>query len=327
MTVPAAHRNQWLPLPEGYQFRRPGRFASSVADLLKRTAERRPFDATSDEYAKREESTAKGVWEYYEKFLEPSERRLRILDVASGSGARCTLHSMKASADFIAIDNELAVLRAGSGRRITAASVRFAQADATCLPFADGTFDICLCENALEHIPRPDLAIAEMARVLRANGHVFAVFPPWRGPFSGHLKFFTSFPWIHLMPRRLILWIVLAIHYPNLVKQPGSLPKNGAAFVDHLSGHMNGWSLSRLFRAIDACNALEPVDAYALAEWRVGRFLRFLPWVGEFFSNLVYVVYRKRGDGLPARHLVGYNSIVAEMIRRRVSPSAQASSR
>jgi SAM-dependent methyltransferase len=40
------------------------------------------------------------------------------------------------------------------------------------LPFADGSFDAVLCKGAIDHFDRPDLAIAEMARVTRPQGRV-----------------------------------------------------------------------------------------------------------------------------------------------------------
>jgi len=318
----APSRNQWLTIPAGYTFRRPGRLGETVGAFLNRSAARRAFDALTDEYAEREGSTAAGVWDYYRTFLAPTAGRLRVLDVGTGSGCRTAVHSTNADADFTAIDYDFGLLRFGASRTAPPASIRFVQADAGHLPFATETFYVCLCENSLEHLSRPDLAIAEMSRILRPNGCLFAVFPPWLGPFSGHLRFLTSLPWIHLLPRRVLLWIIIAIHYPNLKQEPRSFEEHASALVDKLSAHLNGWSLARLFRAFVASTDLEPVDAYALGEWGVCRVLRFLPWAGELFTSSVYVVYRKRRDGrLPARRLVAYNSVLAEMMRRRLHAS------
>jgi len=40
------------------------------------------------------------------------------------------------------------------------------------LPFADASFDAALCKGALDHFDRPELAVAEMARVVRPGGRV-----------------------------------------------------------------------------------------------------------------------------------------------------------
>ena len=42
------------------------------------------------------------------------------------------------------------------------------QADAACLPFAANTFDVVFCANLLHHLPHPQQAVEEMARVSAA---------------------------------------------------------------------------------------------------------------------------------------------------------------
>ena len=44
--------------------------------------------------------------------------------------------------------------------------------DASDLPFADGSFDIVTCVNGLHHLDHPELALAEMARVLAPGGRI-----------------------------------------------------------------------------------------------------------------------------------------------------------
>lgn len=51
------------------------------------------------------------------------------------------------------------------------------QADLTALPFAAGTFDAIICTHVLEHIPDDQAAIAEMRRVLAADGAAFVMVP------------------------------------------------------------------------------------------------------------------------------------------------------
>jgi SAM-dependent methyltransferase len=48
-------------------------------------------------------------------------------------------------------------------------------ADATALPFADGSFDFVFCAEVLEHVPRLDLAARNIARV--ARGHILIGVP------------------------------------------------------------------------------------------------------------------------------------------------------
>ncbi len=45
------------------------------------------------------------------------------------------------------------------------------------LPFADQAIDTILCTEVLEHIPNPEKAIAEFARILRPNGVIITTAP------------------------------------------------------------------------------------------------------------------------------------------------------
>jgi SAM-dependent methyltransferase len=66
--------------------------------------------------------------------------------------------------------------------------------DAYELPYADGAVDAIHCEAVLEHLERPELAVAEMARVLRSGGEMFAATPFLQGfhAYPNHFQNFTS---------------------------------------------------------------------------------------------------------------------------------------
>jgi len=49
--------------------------------------------------------------------------------------------------------------------------------DVTAIPEPDGAFDAVMCTEVLEHIPRPDLAIREFARLLRPGGLLIVTAP------------------------------------------------------------------------------------------------------------------------------------------------------
>jgi SAM-dependent methyltransferase len=51
------------------------------------------------------------------------------------------------------------------------------QADATQLPFADSSFDGVICSETIEHIPRDDGVVSEIARVLQPRGVLLVTVP------------------------------------------------------------------------------------------------------------------------------------------------------
>ena len=98
----------------------------------------------------------------------------RVLDVASGDGCY-SLWLAERGAQVVGVDRSTAYLdlaqqRAGASPR--AQQIRFEMADASSLPFADGTFDLAWCAQSFYSLPDPLAALREMIRVTRPGGHV-----------------------------------------------------------------------------------------------------------------------------------------------------------
>jgi ubiquinone/menaquinone biosynthesis C-methylase UbiE len=95
----------------------------------------------------------------------------RVLDVASGFGqdarALAAGGAIAVAAEPSARMSALAVMQDGIGP-----VVHHVRSWADALPFANGSFDAVYCKGALDHFDTPGLAIAEMARVTRADGRV-----------------------------------------------------------------------------------------------------------------------------------------------------------
>ncbi|HMN83429.1 MAG TPA: class I SAM-dependent methyltransferase, partial [Burkholderiaceae bacterium] len=63
--------------------------------------------------------------------------------------------------------------------RIAGVEVTWQEADAEDLPFADGEFDVVLSQFGHMFAPRPQVAVAEMLRVLKPGGTIaFSTWPP-----------------------------------------------------------------------------------------------------------------------------------------------------
>ena len=90
----------------------------------------------------------------------------RILDIGTGEG-QIARRAARAGAEVVGIDPTLAQLRVAVSR---GGQPRYARAAATGLPFADGSFDAVVVCLVFEHITEPEVAIAEIARVLRPGG-------------------------------------------------------------------------------------------------------------------------------------------------------------
>jgi SAM-dependent methyltransferase len=95
-----------------------------------------------------------------------------VLDVAAGNG-NVAVAAAGTGARVTAIDFSRTLLDLGQARTtVLGLDVRWQEADAEALPFADGTFDVATSAFGLMFAPRPEVAIAEAFRVTRPGGVV-----------------------------------------------------------------------------------------------------------------------------------------------------------
>jgi ubiquinone/menaquinone biosynthesis C-methylase UbiE len=97
----------------------------------------------------------------------------QVLDVAGGTG-QTGRHLASRGASAVIVDLTLPMLAAGlrAVREEGRGDVVFVRGDAVDLPFPDDQFDVVVCRFALHHMDDPSAAVAEMARVCRAQGGV-----------------------------------------------------------------------------------------------------------------------------------------------------------
>ncbi len=163
------------------------------------------------------------VHDYYETYwsdagyyprggLAPEVRRLldeqvpphaRCLDVGCGDGRTAGLYLRERGCEYVGVDISANAVRDANAIGLDARQIE----DAAALPFADGTFDVALAIEALEHMFQPQRAVGEILRVLRPGGILLATVPNvayWRrradlallgrwNPFGDDLS--VSQPW------------------------------------------------------------------------------------------------------------------------------------
>jgi ubiquinone/menaquinone biosynthesis C-methylase UbiE len=133
----------------------------------------------------------------YDRAMAPLERGLlagsrewiaerahgRILEVAIGTGR--SLEFYPSNVDLTGVDLSPAMLRRARRRaRELDLTATLRVADVEQLPFDDASFDTVVCALGLCSMPRPDVAVREMAQVLVPGGslllldHVGSSWPP-----------------------------------------------------------------------------------------------------------------------------------------------------
>jgi SAM-dependent methyltransferase len=117
------------------------------------------------------------------------ESNKKFLDLGCGQGRHCFGAYMSANIDVYGFDMSLSDAKIAEknfdefDENNNSKLCKFGVADATQLPFADGTFDYVICSEVLEHIIDFQSALKEIERVLKPGGKMAVsvpkYFPEW----------------------------------------------------------------------------------------------------------------------------------------------------
>lgn len=104
---------------------------------------------------------------------------VRLLDAGCGTGV-VAITAARRGAKVTGIDLTPKLLEhATENARVAAVDVDWHEGDIEELPFSDGTFDMVLSQFAHIFAPRPEVATAELLRVLKPGGTIaFCTWPP-----------------------------------------------------------------------------------------------------------------------------------------------------
>jgi SAM-dependent methyltransferase len=131
------------------------------------------FARTADKVAARQDARAAELAEQVRTFVLPAGDE-RALDVGTGAGA-LALALAPLVREVVGLDPVPELLALARERAAGLAHVTFVEGDGTALPFEAGSFDLAGTLRTLHHVRRPELVLAELARVTRAGGRVLVV--------------------------------------------------------------------------------------------------------------------------------------------------------
>ena len=144
-----------------------------MSEANSREVVHRRFAATAALLAGFEEAHRAALAADVREFVAPRIDE-RALDVGAGTGA-LAFALAPIVREVVAVELVHECIREGRARAAAFPNVAFLAGDATRLAFRDASFDLAGCLRTLHHVDAPERAIAELARVTRAGGHVLIV--------------------------------------------------------------------------------------------------------------------------------------------------------
>jgi ubiquinone/menaquinone biosynthesis C-methylase UbiE len=117
----------------------------------------------------------------------PRTPSVRILDAGCDSSGRQLWHIAQLTRGEVVGINIGEGFPSAEALALLPGNASLVNMDATDLKFADGTFDMVVSANVLEHVNDPVRYLSECSRVLRAGGiGCFETYPVWTGPRGHH---------------------------------------------------------------------------------------------------------------------------------------------
>jgi ubiquinone/menaquinone biosynthesis C-methylase UbiE len=136
-------------------------------------ATRERFAKTAERIAALQDARAAELEQKTLQFVSPKGDE-RALDSGAGTGALAFALAPHVR-EVVGVDVVPELLEQARKRAEQLSNVSFVEGDATKLPFGYGEFDLAGTLRTLHHIARPELVIAELARVTRSRGRVLVI--------------------------------------------------------------------------------------------------------------------------------------------------------
>jgi ubiquinone/menaquinone biosynthesis C-methylase UbiE len=134
-------------------------------------AVRARFAATAGLVAAHADERAAWLADWVRRFVEP-RRGERALDAGTGTGA-VAFALAPLVREVVGVDLVPELLAEARNRAAPFPNVDFVEGDITSLSFEPASFDLVGTVSTIHHIQRPELVVAELARVTRPGGTIF----------------------------------------------------------------------------------------------------------------------------------------------------------
>ena len=239
-----------------------------------------------------------------------------ILDFGCGDGALSLFLATQSSpASVTGIDlNADAIERANEAKRLTTLQlpdrVNFIQGSVDGLPVTDGSVDVLVAFDCLEHVMSPLPIFRDWFRVLRPGGKCLLEWFPFKGPWGPHMEVLIPVPWAHVLFGQAAMFRAAERLYdlPQFVPRHWDMDANGkkkpnkwkqwSSFKEQ--GYVNELDV-KTFHDLVQASGLEvsrfETHSFGGSPIRkaLGRTLMRFPVLGEYFVSYTVIELQRPG--------------------------------
>jgi SAM-dependent methyltransferase len=247
--------------------------------------------------------------QWFENFTAGHVRGKRVLDLGCGTGGLTFLVRDLGASHVTGIDLSDRQLDTANSeaRKRDLTDVVFRRGEVDRIPAANGSAEVILCFDVMEHVMEYEAVIREWERVLAPGGRVLLWWEPWGYPYSHHLGTMLPLPWAHFLMSGKMMYRVCARVYDDPAFTPSfwHLDENGNRKPNPYVGmqragdlnRLTTWKFERVCRRCGLRIARREFHAFRGHRFRLlKRALASIPRLQEFFSSYTIYEVEKRSQ-------------------------------
>lgn len=260
---------------------------TKIGQLILRKLSRKPDQTdypTVEHYQQRHSNIESCKHQFNELFPSFSSQisGKRVLNIGCAEGMEAIALSLLGAKEVVGIDTRINVKRAEFLARelVPDAALSFYAMDAGFTTFPEHAFDSIVTLSSFEHFSYPLIILKESHRILRRGGRMYVTSGVWCSPYGAHMHFFTALPWVQFV-----------FSEKSIMAVRSQYRKDGAKKFSEVEGGLNDITIGKFISYAQIADF--GIEYLYLNPVKGLTFLTIIPYVREFFTNLLVAVLKK----------------------------------
>jgi len=241
-------------------------------------------DYLVDHYEEKHRSLEAAIAQFDGLFPDFKEDILdkRILDVGCSEGLEAIAFVNMGAREVVGIDirTDEQIFKKLVAELAPSSNVTCIVMNAERTSFPDCSFDRVVTVSSFEHFQNPQAILAETRRLLKPGGKVYITSGVWSSPYGAHMHFFTKIPWVQFF-----------FSEETIMKVRRLYRRDGARRFKEVEGGLNDIGVAKFKDVVRDSGLL--IEFLYLNPVKNLKILTKIPYINEFFTNMIHATLRK----------------------------------